>query len=241
MPVMLLAIGVLVLAGFVQGLTGFGFGLVAMGLLPSVLGLDQAQAVVTLASLASLLAMTGLMIGQMRRAHTRYLWIGSAIGVPFGFLIVSALPQGLLIRLLGLTIVLLVGFELTLSRGAAPGIPGWAGWCIGLTSGALSGAFNIGGPPLVAYIYGRPWPKEQQVATLTGVFLTSGIIRLALMVGSGRALAAAWAPAAWAVAPMLGAIIGGNRLLKYVSHRQLRTGVNLALLACGGRYLIIGG
>jgi uncharacterized membrane protein YfcA len=52
--------GVLALAGYVQGLTGFGFGLVAKGLLTPVLGLDQALAVVTLASLVTSVVTTGL-------------------------------------------------------------------------------------------------------------------------------------------------------------------------------------
>ena len=43
-------------AGFVQGLAGFGFGLVSMSLLPAILGVKQAAAVGTFYGLLVVLA-----------------------------------------------------------------------------------------------------------------------------------------------------------------------------------------
>jgi hypothetical protein len=240
MAVLLSAVGVLALAGFVQGLTGFGFGLVAMGLLPAVLGLAQAQAVVTVTGLLTVAAMTGLTLRHVRWSSVGPLAFGSAVGVPLGFFSLTTLPQALVLRMLGLAICLLVLFEGALRRGGVLRLPDCAAWWVGIVSGTLSGAFNIGGPPLVAYIYGRPWPKEQQVATLSGVFLASGAFRLALLLASQRSPTATWISTAWAVGPMLLAIVCGNRLLDYVSQRQLRLGVSVALMALGGRYLIVG-
>jgi uncharacterized protein len=240
MAVLLSAVGVLALAGFVQGLTGFGFGLVAMGLLPAVLGLAEAQAVVTVTGLVTVAAMTGLTLRHVRWSSMGPLALGSAVGVPLGFVMLTALPQSLVVRMLGLAICLLVLFEGSLGVGGALRLPDGSAWWIGVASGTLSGAFNIGGPPMVAYIYGRPWPKQQQVATLSGVFLASGVLRLALLLASHRSATATWISSAWAIGPMLAALVCGNRLLKYVSQRQLRLGVSVALLALGGRYLIVG-
>lgn len=241
---LLLAIGVLVLASFVQGLTGFGFGMIAMGILPSVLGLDQAQAVVTVTGMAMFAAMTGLTLRDAEWSGAADLYLGSALGVPLGFGMLSALPQVFLVRLLGLAICLLVLFEIGAGRGWAPARrlrpPRWAGLGLGVASGALSGAFNIGGPPIVAYVYGRPWTKERQVATLSVVFLSTGLIRLLLVLHSDRPQAATWASAAWAIGPMIAAIVCGHRLLRYVPQRRLRAGVFAALLAIGGRYLVFG-
>ena len=238
--VLLSAVGALALAGFVQGLTGFGFGLVAMALLPALLGLDQAQAVATVMGLVTVAAMTGMTLRDVRWSSVGPLALGSAVGVPLGFVSLTALPQSLMVRMLGLSICLVVLFEGVLSRGGCVRLPCRAAWWVGVASGTLSGAFNIGGPPLVAYIYGRPWPKEQQVATLSGVFLASGLLRLVLLLASQRSMAATWMSAAWAVGPMLAALICGNRLLNYVSQRHLRVGIFVALLALGGRYLIVG-
>jgi hypothetical protein len=239
---MLLTIGVLTLAGFVQGLSGFGFGLIAMGLLPSFLELDEAQAVVTLAGMTTLAATTCLTLRHVCWSNVGHLWLGSAFGVPLGFGMAAALPRAPLLRLLGFTICLLALSEILASRKVRTRTrsPQWGGWCVGLASGTLSGAFNVGGPPLVAYIYGRPWSKERQVATLSGVFLTSGSIRLVLMLVVKHLPATTWVSAAWAVGPMVAATFCGNSLLKHISQPRLRFGVAVTLLAIGGRYLING-
>jgi uncharacterized membrane protein YfcA len=150
------------------------------------------------------------------------------------------LSETLVIRLLGLSICLLVLFEFVATRRYGVRLPDWSGWCIGLASGALSGAFNIGGPPLVAYIFDRPWSKEQQVATLSSVFVASGLMRLALLVWHEQLHESTWILTAWAVVPMLAAIVCGNRLLKYIPQQRLRIGIYATLLLLGGRYLIVG-
>ena len=239
--VMLIATtGVLAVAGFVQGLTGFGFGMVAMGLIPSILGFDQAQAVVTLMGLATCLTMTGLAARHVSWSGAEGLWIGSALGVPLGFEAVGALPQSLTLRLLGLTICGMVLFEVFVGRPRSIHPPDWLAWPIGVGGGILSGAFNIGGPPLVVFIYGRPWPKERQVATLSGLFLLHGLVRLALLLAAGRVRGSTWTASAWAVGPLLAAIVLGQRALRLVTQGQLRAGVDLVLLALGGRYLFAG-
>lgn len=168
------------------------------------------------------------------------MWVGTIVGVPLGFGVLSALPHGLVLRTLGLALCALVVFDLATSRKEAVHWPGWTGWFAGLASGTLSGAFNIGGPPLVAFVYGRPWPKEQQVATLSGVFLTGGIIRVGLLLSQGEVGTTSWTSTAWAVGPLLAAVACGHRLLKYVPQRGLRLVVQMFLLALGARYLIAG-
>ncbi len=162
------------------------------------------------------------------------------LGVPLGFFVLALFSQTLVIRLLGLSICLLVLFEIFVTRRYAVRMPEWSGWFIGLGSGALSGAFNIGGPPLVAYIFDRPWSKEQQVATLSSVFVASGLVRSARSFGHGRIHESTCISAFWGTLPMLAAIVCGNRLLKYIPQRHLRNGIYATLLLLGGRYLIVG-
>ena len=146
----------------------------------------------------------------------------------------------MVMRLLGLTICLLVLFEMVFARRYGVRLPEWAGWAIGLVSGSLSGAFNIGGPPLVAFIYDRPWSKDEQVATLNGLFIVTGLIRLALLIAYDHLNAATWTSAAWAAAPMLAAILCGTWLLRFIPQQWLRTAIYLALLVLWLRYLIAG-
>jgi len=234
---LLLAVGVLVLAGFVQGLTGFGFGMTAMSLLPLVMGLTAAQSVVTLTSTAACLLMTAVTLKHVPWSSLRGLALGTVVGVPLGFALVESLPRTIVARVLGLTLCSMVLFEFVVTRRTSWSWPRWVEPFVGLFSGALTGAFNVGGPPLVAYIYSQPWSKEKHVAGLTAVFLGGGLIRVALLLSYNELPSQAWTAAGWALVPMLAAILCGNRLLRHVPQRHLRAGVFAVLLFLGGRYL----
>lgn len=234
------AIVIISLAGFAQGLSGFGFGLISMGLLPMWMDLNEAQAIATLTGLAGCVAMTGITVTHVRWANVGHLWIASTLGIPFGFWILKALPESVLLRILGLTICLLVVFEIVARRRSASEKSHWNVWLIGLTSGALSGAFNIGGPPLVVYLFSQSWSKEQQVATLSTVFISSGMMRMILLATTNDLTPSIWGLTAWSSLPMIAAIVLGNQLLRFVSQKQLRFGIYCVLLVVGSRYLICG-
>lgn len=234
---LLLAILALSLAGFIQGLTGFGFGMTSMSLLPLAVGLSDAQAIVTLTSTAACLLMAAVTLREVPWSELPRLWIGTIAGVPLGFAVLESLPRTTVTRGLGVTICLMVLFEFFVAHRRSIQWPRWLEPVIGIASGMLTGAFNIGGPPLVACIYSRPWPKEKRVAGLTAVFLSGGLIRVSLLLRYQELPREAWLATAWAIVPMMIAIIGGNRLLTHVPERPLRTAVFATLLILGGRYL----
>lgn len=234
---LLLAIAAVSLAGFIQGLTGFGFGMTAMSLLPMAVGLTDAQAIVTLTSTAACLVMATFTLRDVPWSDLPRLWIGTVAGIPLGFAVFESLPRTTVTRALGLMICLMVLFEFFVAHRRSIQWPRWFEPVIGITSGALTGAFNIGGPPLVACIYSRPWPKEKRVAGLTAVFLSSGLIRVSLLLRYHELPREAWSATAWAIVPLMLAIVAGNRLLTHVPDRLLRTAVFTTLLILGGRYL----
>lgn len=235
--ILLLVVAILGAAGFVQGLTGFGFGMTAMSLLPSILGLVTAQAVVTLTSTAACLLMAAVTLREVPWSSLRWLWLGTVAGVPLGFFMLESLPRGMVTRVLGLLLCSVVVFEFVVARRTSWRWPRWLEPIVGLASGTLTGAFNIGGPPLIAYIYSQPWSKEKHVAGITAVFLSGGLIRVALLLSYNELPREAWTSAGWALPPMLAAIVCGNRLLRRIPQRQLRTGVFAVLFVLGGRYL----
>ena len=238
--ILILATAALALAGFVQGLTGFGFGITAMSLLPWVLGLDEAHAVVTLTSTAACLLMCAV---TLRDAPWPRLWmlaVCTAAGVPLGFWLFEALPRTIVMRVLGLTLCSMVLFDLLVARHLEWRWPRWLEPLVGIGSGILTGAFNVGGPPLVAYIYSQPWSKHEHVAGLTAVFISGGLVRVALLFAHRDVPPDVWKATAWSVLPMLAAIILGNRLLTLIPQQRLRAGVFTVLLFLGGRYLLAG-
>src|SRR5215475_7215876 len=98
--------GSLACAGFVQGLTGFGFGLVSMSLMPLFLSVKQAAAISTVFSLLATVTI-------FARHYREYNWrlgltflISVCVGVPLGVYFLQRSSEALLLRILG-TIMLL--------------------------------------------------------------------------------------------------------------------------------------
>lgn len=235
---LVLTVASLALAGFIQGLTGFGFGLTAMSLLPLVISVEDTHAIVTLISVAATLTNLWVTVRHFEWAGSRGLMIGSCLGVPLGFWGLAGLPDDKVIRYLGATVAAMVLFDMLASRRKGLRYPDWAGFWLGLVSGGISGAFNVGGPILVAYLYSRDWSKQRNVSTLSAIFLTSGLIRLALLSAAEYWRPTTLLPSAWALGPTIGAILLGNRLLRRVPQERLKQGVRAGLLALSGWYLI---
>jgi uncharacterized membrane protein YfcA len=227
----------LTLAGFLQGLSGFGFGLIAMALLPMVLDLADTQAVVTVVSLVVCTANAVTLWRHFLWTGTAVLLISVGVGVPIGFALLTQLPADTVRRWLGGALCFMVGFEASFG-GRAWRYPAWTQPLVGLAGGALAGAFNIGGPPLVAYLYSQPWSKQRIAATLSVLFVGCGLVRLSLLAQANELTPIAWRAAVWSVAPMTLALLAGNRLLDRIPQRALRFAVYAVLLALGVYYLV---
>lgn len=234
---LMLTVATLALAGFVQSLTGFGFGLVAMALLPLFLEFKESYFIIIIPNLV----VCGINFAANYR-HFQWrqglgLFIGSCLAVPMGFATMVNLKPGWLMLGLGILICVFAASELLMSRTRPLKLPESTGWPVGLASGALSGAFNMGGPPAVAYVYSQTWAKEHNIALLQLVFGTSSIIRLCLMQGVGAITGRLLWISLLATPPLLAAIYTGNRLLRWIKREHLRVVVFLFLLAIGIKYV----
>jgi uncharacterized membrane protein YfcA len=116
--------------------------------------------------------------------------------------------------------------------------PPWSAAAVGVLSGAGSGAFNIGGPPLVAYAYAQPWSKERVVAFLQVVFFVSATLRLTMMWSGGFITPDVLRLAVWGALPAGAALLLGTLLLRRIPTEKLRTGVFLFIGVMALKYLI---
>src|ERR1051325_475435 len=98
-------------AGFVQGLTGFGFGLVSMSLMPLFIGVKQAAVISTVFSLLAT-------VTTFARHYREYNWrlgftflVCVCIGVPVGVYFLERSSEVVLVRVLGGLMILYVGRE----------------------------------------------------------------------------------------------------------------------------------
>ncbi len=233
-----LIVFVISLAGFAQGLTGFGFGLVAMPLLPLLMDFKDAVALTVLLNLV-VCATTFLSIrGHYSWRQGLWLVVGTGLGVPAGVYVLIRLNEGLLLRILGGVMLVFCVNEFILARTKPAQLPPWLGFPFGLVSGSLSGAFNMGGPPAIAFSYSQVWSKEQIVAVLQIVFGLSTLLRLALLGSAGFITKSLCVTGLWSIAPMLVAILWGQRLFKQIPQNMLKQAVFLFLGVMGTKYLL---
>jgi hypothetical protein len=166
---------VVFLAVFVQAFTGFGMAMVAMPALTALVGIHIAAPLV---ALVSLVARIGMIAHYRTHFELRGVWrliLASAFGIPLGLFFFHQLEVALVERLLG---VIVVGYVLyTALSPRAPQLDSnrWA-YGLGLASGVLTGAYNIGGPPVVIYANSQDWPAIVFKSNLQAFAMTSAVL-----------------------------------------------------------------
>jgi hypothetical protein len=237
-------------ASFATGLTGFGFGLISMGVLPYVMSVSEANGIVAI--VATITAVVAF-IPVRKSAQLGRLWpiyLGAAVGVPLGVFYLVELNESVLRITLGVVILLAIvatsragaraeekGARATEPRGLRARLIA-AG--TGLASGSLGGAFSVGGPPVVVYFNATLIDKTEIKAHLLGYFMFSLTVRAPLLIATGvidvdAAMSAAIALPALAVGTFV-----GHKLHDRLPTRIVRIIIQV-LLAVSAVSLIIDG
>jgi uncharacterized membrane protein YfcA len=223
---------VLCLAAFAQGFLGFGFGIIAMGVLSLIGDPLHAAGVV---NIAGLLQTTWLVIvlrrGVLWKVALRIV-PGAAAGIVVGLLTLSQLSTPMLLRILGLTILAFSMWNLSRWRPSSDPSPAWD-TPVGFVSGGFTGLFNTGGPPIIAHIYRRPDPPETLIGTVQVIFLFSALTRLPGAFSLGMLTPAVWHDAVLSLVFVLGGVWGGRRLGQRLDPERFRRVSWIALALFG--------
>jgi len=166
---------IILIAGFTQGVTGFGFGLLAIPLLSLFINIKTA---VPLCSLLGILVTAFLSLrlrNHIDRRKILPLLLGCIPGVAAGTLVLKNAPTELLSLLMGIMLIAYSLYRLTIRQQPRSIDSRWA-YVAGFFTGAISSAFSAGGPPTIIYTTLRGWDKNEIKATLSGFFLTGGLI-----------------------------------------------------------------
>tara|TARA_B100000029_G_C17568176_1_gene955729 strand:+ start:1045 stop:1782 length:738 start_codon:yes stop_codon:yes gene_type:complete len=176
---------VIFFAGCVQGIIGFGFGMIAIALVSTILPIQDT--VPFLAVFSALLNMSLAIQHRknIRRIHVLPLIVGGLLGAPVGiFLFASIQPEVLLIGLGALLLFYAFNELFGLLQLRADVHRLW-GYIAGFFGGILGAAYNTGGPPVVLYTSVKNWPKDIVVATLQIFFSSVSIIQIAGFASQG--------------------------------------------------------
>lgn len=233
------AIGAIVfVAALLQGASGFGFGLVVMGLLPLFLPIDLVSLTVPLILIPLLIVNFLTRIRDFRFREGALLFLGTFLGAIPGLLFLIKADESILRSALGV-ILIFVGIHDTIIRRHPPWIRGRiAQFVCGLLCGTLGGAFNTGGPPAIYWVYNQQWSLSQCVATLQATFLTTALTKLTL--GSSMGLISRPMVQIFLVAllPLAAGLFTGIALSKKIPATAVRRGAFIFLGLLGVYFVV---
>lgn len=224
---LLILASIFFLAGFIQGITGFGAGLLAMPLLAFYLDLQVAAPLCTLNGLIITAYLSLSLHHHMDRKKILPLTVGCLPGVIVGVGMLKSANEDLLTILLGLLVSSYAAYRLTFKISSRNLHHRW-GYLAGFLTGVISGAFSAGGPPTIIYTTLTGWSKNDIKATLSGFFLITGLVTAA-----GHALSGLTTPTVLrfflitALAVLTGVFSGS-----YISRRFTTEGYLKIILVC---------
>ncbi|WP_238922721.1 sulfite exporter TauE/SafE family protein [Achromobacter ruhlandii] len=234
--VWMVAIGAAV-AGFVQGLSGFAFGMVAMSFWAWVLD----------PRLAAALAVFGALTGQLlavfsvrRGFNWALLWpflLGGLAGIPLGVLVLPHLDMDWFKAVLGALLALWCPVMLMAQRLPRIGGNRWGDGAVGLAGGVLGGIGGFAGSVPTLWCTLRGFNKDTQRAVIQNFNLSMLAVTMAIYLATGI-VTRDMAPMFAVVAPaMLIPTLLGTRLYIGISEVTFRR-VVLGLLTCSGLTLL---
>ena len=172
------------LAGFAQGLTGFGSSLVAMPLLLLLLGVKTAVPLAILNGVAITVILSCQLRQHLDRRKIIPLVVGSLPGIWLGVTLLQKSNGRLMQGVLGGFQILYALYALNYRPQPRRLAAAWS-YLAGFATGVIGSAFSAGGPPTVIYTTLSGWSKEEIKATMSAFFLINGVLIAAAHAASG--------------------------------------------------------
>ncbi len=162
---------IIALAGFTQGLTGFGAALVSVPLLSLLV---SAQTAVPIAGIFGWLV-TFPVVWKMRHSIQRQtgliLFVGSIPASFVGAKLLANMPSQYILITMGVVLIVSSIHSMTSKKPLfkKTSVPITIG--AGFTSGVLGASVGESGPPVIAYTSMQPWTADQTKSTLAFFFM----------------------------------------------------------------------
>jgi uncharacterized membrane protein YfcA len=234
-------VGAVVIAAacFVQGLAGFGIGLVSLAFLPFLMSPQHAIVLITLYAAVFIV----VIFIPLRRDFTLRgmpeLVAGTVLATPAGVWLLAALPSDVLKRLIGLVLLLIVALEwLGLYPQRLRG-RGW-GFGAGLAAGVLGGAIGTPGPPVILYAAAQDWSPRTVKANIQAFLMINQAVILLGYWWAGLLDREVWRLTWVFAAPAVVGLAAGMLLFARLDRARFRR-VVFAVLFLSGLVLLIRG
>lgn len=166
---------VVFLASISQGMFGFAFMLIALPLLSFALSPKVAVPLLSL----FLALLSGILAFRLRTGfgykNTMPLLMGAVLGMPVGVLFLLASSDKIIKTTLGIVLISYASYSI-FSKRPHFRLPVWTGYLFGFFAGALGGAYNITGPPVIFFISTQEWSKNSIVGSLNFFFTVTTML-----------------------------------------------------------------
>jgi uncharacterized protein len=228
-------------AAFVTGLAGFAFGLIASAIWLYALTPVQTTSLIV----AYALLVQGFAVWKLR--HTLKggrlipLILGSAVGVPFGIVLLRWVSPGHLRMAIGGLLILFSLYNLV--RPKLPEVKGGgqaADAGVGFLNGVVGGLTGLAGILIVIWSAMRAWPRDEQRAAFQPTGVATFLITLVALGGSGIITADTVKLFALGLPALAIGTWAGWKLYGKLDESSFRKGV-LVLLLISGVALVIRG
>jgi len=235
--ILLVAAGAAV-AGFVQGLSGFAFGLVAMAFWVWVLPPQLAAPMVVFGSLVGQLIGLKSAWSGFRLGRALPFIAGGVIGVPIGIALLGHIDATWFRFAVGALLVIYCPLMLFASRLPRIAVGGRAAdGLVGAVGGVMGGLGGLSGPAPTLWCTLRGWAKHEQRAVFQSFNLSMHVLTFAGYAASGTLTAETGAMFLVMVPAMIVPTLVGARLYAAIDDASFRKLV-LVLLTISGLTLL---
>ncbi len=163
------------LAGFTQGLSGFGSILLSLPLLAIFLDIKTVIPLVALIGFSITIILFVQLWKHFDWKKIYPLFLGALPGIPLGVFFLKKLDKDLIQWILGIILISYSVYSLFFRSTTKQMKGGWA-YLFGFFAGCLGGALSAAGPAVIVYMSLQTWRKDTIKVTLQGFFLVSGAI-----------------------------------------------------------------
>jgi len=232
--------GVSMLSSFLQSLTGFGFGIVMMAVMPLFLPYQSALAISTTLSMTLNVVILARCWRDVDLKQLTLPIIFCLCGSTFGTFLMASKPSPVYKQALGVFLILLAIWLYFFSDRVRIKPTALNAGLAGIVSGACGGLFSVNGPPMVLYFISVIKDKKTYMATIQCYFMINNMYLLAIryfnhLIPDGIMTSILWG--------LGGLVIGsfiGTRLFKKLESDSLKK-VVYAFMALSGAWIAING
>lgn len=232
LSVIIAALLAVFLAGLIQGLTGFGFALVAVPIMTIFL---SPKKVIPIVLIHAILIILVLLYQARKWIDLKRIWplmIAGIVGLPFGTYLLIFLKVGTLKVLIGSVIVLfalafLKGFKKEIKSEKLAFAP------VGFISGLLAGSTMMGGPPVILFFTNQGLNKNAFRANIVCYFVILSFAAIPVYVAGGLITKEVIKYAIWLLPAMICGGIIGIKLSRVVEEQLFQKIVLIILIVAG--------